>query len=249
MFAPLQMHLQSAKQRTFPKPFFQRADDQHIVSCWRYCVKRKADRGRVIGRLYHLLANARKLLFLRCNRHIIARLIPPALLFDDPLNPPDFPQLIIIPPLRRFARIHLQLQMARVVPAGNGQCRMLHLKGACCHPIEKIPVVRDHYKRTPVGQQIIFQPLNRANVQMVRRLVQEQQGRLREQDAGEQRFAQFSAAQHIRRFHNICFRKAQSQQHGAGAAAKRQPASLLIFLLQPVLPADQDVVRSLLQSC
>ena len=50
VFAPLQVHLQSAKQRTFPKPFFQRADDQHIVSCWRYCVKRKADRGRVIGR-------------------------------------------------------------------------------------------------------------------------------------------------------------------------------------------------------
>ena len=46
------------------------------------------------------------------------------------------------------------------------------LPDRCCHLIQKIPVVRDHHQCAPVARQLILKPLDHLVVQMVGRLIQ-----------------------------------------------------------------------------
>ena len=60
-----------------------------------------------------------------------------------------------------------------------------YLHGAGCDPVEELTVVRNHHHGATVGLQIVFQPFYGLYVQMVRRLVKKQQGRLCKQDLGQ----------------------------------------------------------------
>lgn len=204
--------------------------------------------GRRIGGWFdHVLPDARELLLLRGNGHIIARLIPAALLLDDALDAAHLAQLVVVFALGRLARVHLQLEMPRIVAARDDRRTLRKLDGAIGHPVEKIAVVRHDDIGAAAGEQKLLQPLDGADVQVVGRLVEQQQGRFGEQHARQQRLAHLAAAQALHRPPQRVLGKSQAEQYRARTAAVCQAAPALILLLQPVLTANQRVVRPQLQ--
>ena len=66
-------------------------------------------------------------------------------------------------------------QIGRVVAAVGLDALAAQLPNAGADGVEEVAVMADNEHRTAVGFQIIFEPLHRFQVQMVRRLVQDQQ--------------------------------------------------------------------------
>ena len=54
---------------------------------------------------------------------------------------------------------------------------LIHFHDSCCHTIQKVTVMRNHQDRSPELDQIFFQPFGHIEIQVVGRLVQNQQVR------------------------------------------------------------------------
>ena len=82
--------------------------------------------------------------------------------------------------------------------------------------IQKIPVVRNQHQRVRICLQIIFEPVPRFQIQMVRRLIQQQQARLLQQELGKRDAHLPSAAEILAGTLHVLLRETQAQQHGSG---------------------------------
>ena len=93
----------------------------------------------------------------------------------------------------------------------------LDLEDAGRDLIEEVPVVRDDDQRAAVAFQIALQPLEHADVQMVRRLVQQQDIRFLQQQGSHGQARAFSAGERADRLVEIVVRERQAAQDAAQA--------------------------------
>ena len=96
--------------------------------------------------------------------------------------------------LRHLLVLFPQGLVGRIVSVRSVQPAPGDLQGAVGHPVEKIPVVGDDHRRAAIAPQKILQPFHRGNVQMVGRLVQQQQVGVGQQQAAHGRLAPLPAA-------------------------------------------------------
>ena len=96
-------------------------------------------------------------------------------LFDELVLRLEFQQIALI---ALFALVQVSAVVAAVFFQIGG-----HLKDGVHHLIEKIAVMRNNEDRAGPGFEIIFQPLYCGDVQMVGGFIQQQQIRLRQQQA------------------------------------------------------------------
>ena len=192
-------------------------DLDHGASARRRLRNRETDRGLLLW--HHNPLNLFKLLDPRLHLLGLGRLRPEAI--DKRLQIADALALILI-------RIH-QLRLALFF-----LCDVLLIAaGVHVHPlipdfanfayrhIEKIAVMRDQHKGVLIVAQVIFKPVARLEIQVVRRLIEQQQGWLLEQQLGQRNPHLPAARKLLGAPLPVFFRKPQPSQHRAHLRVER----------------------------
>ena len=124
-----------------------------------------------------------------------------------------------------------QLHVARVGAGIQLGALVGDLDGARGDTVEEVAVVRDDDERARPVEQIVLQPLQRGEVEVVRRLVEQQQIRLLQQQLAERGARLLAAAEVRRRSRLLLAREAEAIQHLAHARLQRVAARVLEALL------------------
>ena len=82
--------------------------------------------------------------------------------------------LLVVCLLLLFAAILTQLQILGIIHLIIINTSHRHFDGTCCNIIHEFAVVADYDNCFPVINKEIFQPLNRFNIQMIRRLIEQE---------------------------------------------------------------------------
>ena len=93
------------------------------------------------------------------------------------------------------------------------QDAVLYLPYFCAKLIQKVPVVRDHQQRTLIAAQVILQPVKGGKIQVVGRLVQNQQVWRFQKQLGDGKPGLFPAGKLVDLFIKSMLRKAHTGQH------------------------------------
>ena len=108
---------------------------------------------------------------------------------------------------------------------------MRHLPDDVGDLINKIPVVRDHDDRLPVLAQVVLEPLDGGEVEMVGRLVEHEDVRLCEQQPDQRNLDLFSPGKCTQLLLFVFFRKPEAREHFVVALFLREallgPAEVL----------------------
>ncbi len=129
------------------------------------------------------------------------------------------------------------LQILRIISGIDMQPLVPQLHRAIHRHIQKIPVMRDQHIAKRIAAQILLQPVARLQVQMVRRLVQQQQVGPRQQQLGQRNPHLPSAAELLRIALPILLVKAQAAQHIAHLRIQR----IAIQQLHPALQQRESL--------
>ena len=218
---------------------------QHIVAAALAGLELEADRIRLVLRFLERRLQPVDRLLLARDRHVIALLIEALLLLDDPFDALDLALRVVVDALHREAVFLLEPQELRVVALVLGQVRVLDLEGAVRDRVEEIAVVRNHDVRAAVVLEKVLEPFHGGDVEVVRRLVEQQQVRFAEQHLRKLDLCLLAAAQHADRRHDLLGRKAEADERAARAVAAGQPALRDEAVVQLRLLQDQrvDIVR------
>ena len=119
----------------------------------------------------------------------------------------------------------------------------LELEDARRDALEEPAVVRDEQDRAGQGRELVLEPLQRAQVEVVRRLVEQQQVGLRRQHARERRARQLAARERAERPVGVLDLEAQAAQDLLEARAPRIAAHGLELGLRVRVGAQHVVAR------
>ena len=137
-------------------------------------------------------------------RHLLVPLQPgPALRLARPRARPDPLELVLEPlaPLDVLLALDLEpgrlgLQVGRVVALVGVGVAAVELEDPLRHVVQEVPVVGDRHHGARVLLQVLLQPLHALRVQVVGRLVEQQQVRLGQQQRAQRDPAPLAAGQH-----------------------------------------------------
>ena len=99
--------------------------------------------------------------------------------------------------------------------------------------VEEHSVVRDDDDRAAIFDEIILEPFDGAQIEMVRRLVKQQHLRLREQEFEQCELRALAAGKLAQRARKVAFRKAEALDCGLVFLLVSIPAELLEALVEP----------------
>ena len=208
-------------------------DGEHVLACAPARLKAEVN-GALIHGLVELL-HALERLFPALGRadgflavvHPVAR--------DDGLLALNFLLLELIGAQARLKPLLPLGDVAGVVAAVLLALAHQNLHHAGADVIKEIPVVGDDQHTAPVGGEIRLQPRQRLHIQMVGRLVEQQQVGLLQQQARQTQACLFAAAEGIDALLILRGLEAQAVEHTADHALPRIAARFLEALRQPVI--------------
>src|SRR5205085_1532828 len=118
---------------------------------------------------------------------------------------------------------------------------VLDLDDARARAVEKVTVVADDDVSRLVRGEELFEPLDRGHVEVVRRLVQEERVRLREQEAREAQTVLLTARKNLRGRRPRVALEAQALQDGLGARGVLEAALVLELVLEVAVAREHRV--------
>ena len=154
---------------------------EHVVSAAIGAFKAEMQRIRSILGLLKVRGYAVDLFLLACDGHVIVRLIPAFLLVDNSLDPAYLPHLRFVFLAAAFKILRFQLKESRVIALIITNVAVFKFDRAVRDLIQEITVVGNYDICAAVVVKEFFEPLNRLNIKVVCRLVQEQQVGIRKQ--------------------------------------------------------------------
>ena len=105
----------------------------------------------------------------------------------DRLLAPGFLALLLLHPLGFL------LEVGRIIALVGKVFPAIELENPAHHIVEEVAVVGDHQHRARIFLEVVFEPLDAFGVEVVGRLVEQQDRRLLEQQSGERDAALFTA--------------------------------------------------------
>ena len=216
LLPPLDLQAHLFKQLGAPKGEAQVLRREHVVAAAAAGVKLKADGVRLLLRLFQGGLQPVNLLLLAGDGHIVALLVPPALLLNNALNAGDLLLGVLILPLHGQAVLCPQLQVPAVVAFIGGEGLSLHFQRAAGDLVQKVAVVGNDNIGSGVSGQKALQPLYSLDVQVVGGLVQQQQVGAAQQHLGQLQLGLLPAGKDPHPALQLVLRKAQAQQGAAG---------------------------------
>ncbi len=90
-----------------------------------------------------------------------------------------------------------QRLIPRIIPRIGIKLPVFELPNLCDHTVQKIAVVRNNHDPALISLQIVLKPHQRAEIQMVRRLVQHQKLRLLQKELCQRKTGLFPAGQGV----------------------------------------------------
>ena len=112
---------------------------------------------------------------------------------DDFFLPCDFPLLVVVGPKLRFSADFFLRRIVAVLPLIGIDPVVFHFENSVYRSVKKVSVVGDYHDRPPIGFQVLFQPFQCADVQVIGRLVQKQDVRFFQQKRREGKPRSFPA--------------------------------------------------------
>ena len=144
-----------------------------------------------------------------------------------------------------FDRITAQkfffLRVIAVISFKNGRFAVVEFDYFVCDTVKKIAVMRYDQDTSLVVGKIRFQPLDRSEVKVVGRLVEDQQIRLKEKEFSECYTGFLSAGKSIDRFVNIISDKAKSVDDSHNLAFACVAVFCLKFSLHAVIALQKGI--------
>ena len=168
------MQLHTGKQLLFIKRLLQPRGQDYIVPADHTRQECKSEALQLSFRRFQLRLHAPKHLLLALGGADIFFAVPLPLLRNDPLNPLDFPHGILIVLLLHLALLFFKLLIFRIIPFQQFHMPVLHFHGAVGNAVKKITVMRNNQRGACEIAQEPLQPLHALNIQVVRRLVEQQ---------------------------------------------------------------------------
>ena len=139
------------------------------------------------GRCVRLLDELHRVKLLLSRSRALSQVLGAALfeLPDYVFLAADLILLLVVRAQISFPELALFLCVRRIIPVVYPQLVILYLEYAACDLIKEITVVRYDHDRSAVAFQKLLEPLQHADVEVVRRLVQKQDVRLLHEEAGQ----------------------------------------------------------------
>ena len=166
------------------------------------------------------------------DRDEIAFLPEMTLLRDDRLDAGDLLLLELIPLFERFSGFRFFCGELLVVSGIKLSSCVFDIEDLRRRPVEEIPVVRNEDQRFRISAQMLLEPVERIGVEMIGRLVQNQDIRLNEQQPHQREPCALSAGKRRDPLALLRLGKAEARQHGADAGFVLISADLPEFLRQ-----------------
>ena len=173
------MHLHMVEQDTLIKALLQLVYHQHIFAGAPAAIKAEVNGTFILGLFQPI--HFFQPLFPALRRTDGFLPVKPAIPGDDGLLTGNFLLLHFIGLHANFEPLGTLRHIGRVVAVVAFRGAQQQLTHAVAHVIHEVPVMANQQHRAPIGAEIILQPGNGLQVQMVGRLVQQQQIRLRQQ--------------------------------------------------------------------
>ena len=208
LFALFDEHIQVLEHRMPVEALGKALCDGGVVAPALLGGEGEMDGGRIALRLHQRFLQPVGGLLLMEGGDEIMLLAPAALLLHHALYALDLLHRAQIPAQLQLTRGASQLHMAGVIAPALVDALILHLDGAVGDLVEEVSVVRNDYERAAVGGKELLQPFYRANVQMVGRLVEQQQVRPAQQHLGELCLVALAPAEGAYRPAELLLRKA-----------------------------------------
>ncbi len=168
----------------------------------------------------------------RAARFCLLGFLPGQVAADELFGLGNQPLLIVVSALLRLAPLFALNQEGRVVSDVAGRAPVFQFDDAPAGTIQKITIVTDDHEGGSVCLQKLFQPFDRSDIKMIRRLVEQQYVRLGQQQA-RQAQAVCLASRKLLGFHLPGFAiKAEPLQDRFGFRRILKAAFALEFVLQ-----------------
>ena len=119
-----------------------------------------------------------------------------------------------------------------VVAAERGQLPVAQLPDARHGRVEECPVVRCHEQRARPALEVHLEPLERVDVEVVRRLVEQEQVGVGDHEAGQRGPRLLAAGHRRRRLRPLAAREAEPRQRRIDAQVQRVPAQRIEAVLE-----------------
>ena len=158
---------------------------------------------------------------------------------DELFSLSDQALLIVIGPLLYFALLFALDQIVRVVSGVTRRPPIFDFDNPATGAVEKVTIVADDYKGRRVRLQKLFQPFDRADIEMIRGLIEQQHVRFREQQTRKTQTILLAAGK-LFSFHLPRFAiEAQALQDRFGFGGIFKAAFAFVLVLQ-IAVARQD---------
>ena len=147
-----------------------------------------------------------------------------------------------------FKALRALLHIVRIVPVIALHGPEDELRHVIAHMVHEQAVMGNDEHRAFPGPQIVFQPGNGLEVQMVRGLVQKQELRLTEQHAAQAQARALAAGEQSRLLRLLLLPEPETRQHALHGTAPAIAIGLLKRAGQAVIPTAQPAQRGLVPS-
>ncbi len=159
----------------------------------------------------------------------------------------DAVALVLVGGLQLFVALRLLRQKLVVVAGVKPEALVPDFRDLVDHHVEKITVVRNQHQGVRIIVQIFFQPVARFEIEMVRRLVQQQQVWFLQQQLGQRQPHLPAAGEFVRLPLPVFFAKAKPLQHASYLGFNRVAVAGAEFVLQTVIAVgDLGIFRALM---
>ena len=187
---------------------------RHALRALRRLVEREIIEARVLRRQHDALEPVELALPAARLLALDARLVAADVL----LRLLDVRLLLLVGGGERRAAVVLHAQEIAVVPLVVRDRLVVELEDARCDAVEEIAVMADEQHAAPIVAQERLEPLRHADIEMVRRFVEEEEIRLTHERLREADARLLPAGEMLDVFLEILLREAESERHAAQAA-------------------------------
>src|SRR5262245_10578423 len=222
-FAAPQQQRQAARQRLCGEAYSQFIEDQNLVARARRRFEFEIG-GLLIADVLQPLHSLEKI----AARFGLLRLLAREVAADELLGASDHLLLLAESAPSLLAALLLLDEVVAVIAPVSFDPPVFEVEDAVDRVIEEEAVVRDDQIGRFVTGQKVFQPLDGLDVQMVRRLVEQQYVGFEEQQPRQPQSILLSTRQIFGAFAEFVLREPQAEQHGLGARVVAESALMLV---------------------
>ena len=158
---------------------------------------------------------------------------------DEILRLLDFDLLLLVGPRLDQQPLGLLLPVGREVAGVRLDRAVEQLQRAVGHLVEEVAVVADDDHRRRAFQQELFEPLGGLDVEVVRRLVEDHQVRLGQQQLGQHQAVLLAAAEGRDRLLERLRRKSQAVEHALDLVVEVVGVLAVQFVLEMIVAGGQ----------